>query len=228
MEISKRLEAITQLISKGNIVADIGCDHGYIPIYLITNKIAPKVYAMDINKGPFEKAKQHIAGYGLSAFIETRLSDGMTQLKIGEANSVVIAGMGGGLVIKILEQDKRLWNDIYEFILQPQSEIHKVREYLQQNGFEIVNENMIYEDGKYYPMMKAVRGDRREYSREELYFGPHLIAHKNSILKQYIKEQIRTKEKIVVHIGEKLEANNSKIILLKEELEMFNEVYRNL
>ena len=143
MELSKRLHAVAGLVTEGASVADIGTDHGYIPIYLVENRISPRVIAMDINRGPLERARFHIQEHGMEAQIETRLSDGLSALVPGEADTMIAAGMGGGLVIKILTQTPQVTDSLQEFILQPQSEIAKVREYLNSNGFISVAEDMV-------------------------------------------------------------------------------------
>ena len=94
MELSKRLTAVAGLVTEGASVADIGTDHGYIPIHLIEQNLSPKVIAMDINKGPLERARIHIAGYGMSDRIETRLSDGLAAVKPKEVEEMIVAGMG--------------------------------------------------------------------------------------------------------------------------------------
>ena len=158
MELSKRLYAVASLVTEGASVADIGTDHGYIPIYLTEQKIASKVIALDINKGPLERARMHIIGHGLKDQIETRLSDGLKAVDPGEVDTMIAAGMGGGLVIKILEEGKDVVDQLYTCILQPQSEIQRVREYLATNHLKIIAEDMVEEDGKFYPMMKVVHG----------------------------------------------------------------------
>ena len=136
MELSKRLYAVAALVTEGASVADVGTDHGYIPIYLIQEKIASRVIAMDINKGPLERARDtYSEEQGLSDRIETRLSDGTQALVPGEADTLITAGMGGGLVIHILEDGKEVISQMKTCILQPQSEIDKVRRYLTQEQF---------------------------------------------------------------------------------------------
>ena len=159
MELSKRLYAVASLVTEGASVADIGTDHGYIPIYLTEQKIASKVIALDINKGPLERARMHIIGHGLKDQIETRLSDGLKAVDPGEVDTMIAAGMGGGLVIKILEEGKDVVDQLYTCILQPQSEIQRVREYLATNHLKIIAEDMVEEDGKFYPMMKVIHGE---------------------------------------------------------------------
>ena len=109
MELSKRLTKVASLVTEGASVADIGTDHGYIPIYLIENQIAARAIALDINKGPLERARMHIVGHGLKGQIETRLSDGLKEVKPGEVDTMIAAGMGGGLVIKILREESLWW-----------------------------------------------------------------------------------------------------------------------
>ena len=157
MELSNRLKAVADMISAGNIACDAGCDHGYVSIYLIQKNICPRVIAMDVNEGPLAQAREHINAFGLGEYIETRLSDGVMALSVGEADSLILAGMGGRLVIKILTEGKEKISAMKELILQPQSEIDTVRAYLPRIGYKISEEDMVYEDGKYYPMMKAMR-----------------------------------------------------------------------
>ena len=106
---------------------------------------------MDVNEGPLLRAKAHIREWGLENYIETRLSDGVQALKRGEVQSVVIAGMGGPLMEKILLEGREVLLEISELILQPQSEIAHFRKFLAQQGYRIVQEDMIEEEGKYYP-----------------------------------------------------------------------------
>jgi tRNA (adenine22-N1)-methyltransferase len=154
--LSKRLEAIASLITPGYIVADVGTDHGYIPIYQIQQNRSPSAIAMDLRKGPLQRAADHIQSCGLSDRIQTRLSDGTAALGVGEADTIVVAGMGGELVLHILTDGEAVCRSAKELILQPQSEIAGVRRYLREHAYRIVAENMIYEDGKYYPMMRVV------------------------------------------------------------------------
>lgn len=229
MELSKRLQAVADLVSDGEVVADIGTDHGYIPIYLVQSKKCSKVYAMDINEGPYLRAKQHIAGYGLSTYIETRLSNGLHALEVGEASAIIIAGMGGGLVTKIMEQDKHLWDSIHEFVLQPQSEIDKVRSFLWMNQWEICEEEIVYEDGKYYPMMRIIRGSEPEYSVAELRYGRKLIEKKHPVLLRFLEKEIALKEQVLSSLEGKTGTHIEKrMIDLRDELEVAYEVQRHL
>ena len=156
MELSKRLEAVAAFVTAGYTLADIGTDHAYIPIELVRTGHIPQAIAMDVNRGPLERAEENIREHGLSERISTRLSDGFSAMEPGEADSAVIAGMGGGLTIRILKEGERVVNTLKECILQPQSEIEKVRAFLLEEGFLFIAEDMVEEDGKYYPMMKVM------------------------------------------------------------------------
>ena len=175
MELSNRLQAVADLLDYHEAIADIGCDHGFVSIYLIESKKASKVLAMDVNKGPLERAREHVSEKRLSTYIETRLSDGAKAINYIkdedgisklEVQAALIAGMGGRLMIRILQDSLDKFTSMDEFILQPQSEIPKVRQFIREIGYHIEKENMIFEDGKYYPMMKVVRGKANEVSLE--------------------------------------------------------------
>ena len=173
------------MVTRGYRLADIGTDHGFVPIWLVRNGVIPSAIAMDVNRGPLERAREHIAQAGLEGYIRTRLSDGLAGLRKGEADSILIAGMGGALTLRILEKDPPQSLGAAELILQPQSEISKVREYLCTSGWKIDAEDMVLEDGKYYPMMHCVRGEMT-LTPEEAEFGPCLIASGHPVLRKYL------------------------------------------
>lgn len=151
--LSKRMAAVARLVPCGVSACDIGCDHGFVAIYLVREHICPRVIAMDINQGPLSRAKEHIESAGLSSYIETRLSDGMEKLNIGEADCIIAAGMGGRLTVKILNDFPEKRKSLRYLVLQPQSELAFVRRYLRSEGLVIRKEDMVLEDGKFYPMM---------------------------------------------------------------------------
>ena len=186
-ELSKRLQAVADLVTPGMRLADVGTDHAYIPIYLTQNGVVPSAIAMDINKGPLERADAHILEHGLDGKIVTRLSDGLVNLKIKEADTMIAAGMGGGLVIHILNEDPAKTRSLKELILQPQSELAKVRRYLEEYRFRIVAEDMVEEDGKYllekaHPVMGA-------------YLKKELSVNQGVYEKLRVQESERTKER---------------------------------
>lgn len=144
---------------KGLVVADVGCDHGYVSIYLLQSGIAKAAIAMDVRKGPLSGAYDNIREYGLLESIETRLSDGLNKLSSGEANALIVAGMGGKLMMRILEEGDPGMLGISQGILQPQSDLDEFRAYLRDKGYIIADEKVLLDDGKFYFPMRVVFGD---------------------------------------------------------------------
>lgn len=145
------------LVPKGAAACDIGCDHGFVAIYLAEKKISPRVIAMDINKGPLLRAKEHIESMSLSTYIDIRLSNGLEKLETGEAECMIAAGMGGRLTVRIMSDYPEKLRSLRYLVLQPQSELSLVRRFLREQGFVIRREDMVLEEGKFYPMMLAER-----------------------------------------------------------------------
>ena len=153
--LSNRMQALTDMVTPGTVITDVGCDHGFVSVYLVQKGLSPRVIAMDVRSGPLERAREHIREYGLQDRIETRLSDGLHGLKTREANGMICAGMGGPLMEKILTEGREQAKEFRELILQPQSEIPHFRTFLMEEGYLLMDENIIYEEGKYYFMMKV-------------------------------------------------------------------------
>ncbi len=195
MKLSKRLGVIASFVPEGSLVADVGTDHGYIPIHLVQEGIAKSAIAMDVREGPLLRARTHIKEAGLEDLIEVRLSDGLLKLEKNQADCVVIAGMGGELIIHILEEARHLWDSIAYWVLSPQSELYKVRKFLKEHEFSIQRETMIKEDGKFYTVMGINRGnwDLEESDCESGFrYGRHLLDSKDPVLKEYLeKEQMQ-------------------------------------
>ena len=203
MQLSQRLSSVASMVTAGNCLADVGTDHGYVPIYLYERNVIPRAIAMDINKGPLERAALHIAESGMKDVIETRLSDGLTALRPKEADSIVIAGMGGPLMIRILSAYPEVTASAKELILQPQSEIAEVRIWLYEQGYEIVEEHMVYEEGKYYPMFKAVKNpEAKKLSYLEYKFGRLEVLKEKEVLKDFILRELSNKQNILQKLEE--------------------------
>ena len=223
IRLSKRLTALAGLITPGHHLADIGTDHGYIPIYLCQKNVIPSAIAMDIGKGPLQQATAHIGQQGLSDRIETRLSDGLAALQPGEADTILIAGMGGGLVMKILSEGAHALTGEEELILQPQSEIAQVRQYLRAHGMQIVEEEMILEDGKYYPMMKVMQGKTPETTEDSVTeqvedaFGPVLLQKKHPVLREWLERELRVVNTVCDQLS--MQPENERISIRKTQVQ---------
>lgn len=174
------------MITPGLPVADIGCDHAYLPIYLVRENMAPYVIACDINTGPVERACENIEEVELSDRIDVRQGDGLSVIKPGEVKSVVLAGMGGKLMMRILSDGSDVLENVSEIIMEPQSEVSQLRHYLQDNGFRIISENMVNDETKFYPVIKAVPGEMNW--DKEIYFryGKILLREENPVLHEFL------------------------------------------
>lgn len=205
-------------VKSGGIVADIGCDHGFTSIYLMEKKLAKGVIAMDINKEPLKRAKEHILEYNMEKYIDTRLSDGAKELKKGEADTILISGMGGALIVKILSESIGIIKDVSELVLSPQSEIYLVRHFLHDNGFKIESEDMVKEQGKFYVIIRAVPGRQYFADSTGYIYGEFLINNKNKVLKEYlIKEQKRISDVLKDFPKEAGKKLGTRMAVLKEE-----------
>lgn len=151
-KISKRLCTAASFVRDGAVVADIGTDHAYLPIFLALNGKIKSAYASDINTGPIERANENIEKYGLKNIITTKVAPGLDGIENIKPSDIVICGMGGELIIKILENSPYIRDESVRLILQPMTHVKDVREYLQ-NGFYTIAENIIVEDGKIYQVL---------------------------------------------------------------------------
>ena len=208
--LSARMQALADMVTEGNRVCDLGCDHGFLSIYLVQRQISPGVLAMDVGKGPLMRAEEHVRKAELQNYITLRLSDGLKNYRVGEADTLLCAGMGGPLMQRLLAEGPEKAKSFRELILQPQSEIASFRKFLREAGFIIASENMVLEEGKFYPMMKAQPAERisgmtgarpqpdmckkpekKEQISRELgeRFGAHLLAQRHPVLWEYLKRE---------------------------------------
>lgn len=204
--LSARMQALANMVTEGNRVCDLGCDHGWLSIYLVQHKISPCALAMDVREGPLMQASAHVREAELGKYITLRLSDGLAGYSSGEADTLICAGMGGPLMQRILAADEAKAHSFQELILQPQSEIASFRRFLRESGWRVLREDMILEDGKFYPMMRAEpaesalskapegeteKPEKREPIPPELSdrFGPVLLLERHPVLWEFLKRE---------------------------------------
>lgn len=202
IHISKRLQAVAAMVSPGSRLADVGTDHGYVPIWLMQNNIISEALAMDINAGPLARARENIAQCGLDDHIKTRLSDGLKAMAPGEADSLVIAGMGGLLMKDILGSARQAGTlaCFQEMILQPQSDVDALRRALHGWGYCIDREDMVVDAGKYYVIMHVVAG-REHYDHDwEYIYGRCLLTSGHPVLKTFLTGQLESKQALLTKL----------------------------
>lgn len=191
-QLPKRLETIIERMPDAGCLADIGCDHAYVAIEAVRRGRAARALACDVRKGPLQQAAEHILCAGLAGKIETRLSDGLEKVAPGEADTVVVAGMGGPLMERILQG--RL-GDFAHFVLSPQSEIPHFRRFLLTEGMQIDEETMLIDEGKYYVILNvskradATSSDSMYVTEEDFLYGGRLLHRLDPVLKSFLEKE---------------------------------------
>lgn len=220
-----RLEAIASLIDKCDTLADIGTDHGYIAEMALKDNLCNRVIATDINKGPLNSAINHLSKMGLSRQVDFRLGSGLTVINENEVDCAVIAGMGGELIAKILEDSKTVSKSIKSFVLQAMTNIDILRKYLYDNGYTISEEKLIKEYHHYYFIIKAIKGD--SICADEIYYeiSKYLLEQKDILLLEYINKIIDLNNKIIENLKNSIKEDSSiKLNELKSKNKKLNEL----
>ena len=188
--LTPRLKAAASLVRGGGILADIGTDHGYLPIYLIESGKISKAIAADIGKMPLENARKSVEQNALSDKISLRLSDGLRGFSPDDADEFVFAGMGGTLITEKLAETEWIKNEKYHFVFQPQSRAEELRQFLFENGFQIEEEIATNEGRRVYIAFSAFyNGEKTECSYADCFLGKLSPTEdaKNHIKKQIIR-----------------------------------------
>lgn len=185
--ISKRLLCCAALVPAGSRVADIGTDHGYLGIYLLKNGLAAHVLACDLRPMPLQTARENAARFGVGEAMEFRLSDGLEKLSPDSADTIVCAGMGGDLIVRILAACPWIQNGAYRLILQPQSAGQALRLWLAENGFALEQELPVRDGGFLYTVLSArYDGLARTLSPGEQFVSPALRSGGGELVEAYL------------------------------------------
>ena len=210
MKLTDRLLKIASLVSDGKKIADIGTDHGYIPVYLLKEGKVPFAVLADVNKGPLDNAHKEVIQNNLLDKVDLRLGSGIEVLEIGEVEEVIIAGMGGILISELLEAKKEVAHNVEKLILQPMQAQEELRYYLLNNGYEILEEVLVREDFRIYEIIVAKYTGKNTIIEDEIYYevGIKLLENKDSLFNDFIEKKIKTYSSIV----NKLEGKNGEAI----------------
>ena len=214
VNISKRLKTVAESVSECEVVADIGCDHGFLPIYLLLTNRAKKAIAMDLRKEPVRRAGEHIASFNLSDRIQTRQSNGLEGLKRGEVDTITITGMGGMLMRDILEAGKDKLEYGNRFVFSPQSDVDAFRKYLDDNEFEITNEQIIFEAPRFYMIINATykKGSKMNLSDLELRFGRDFNKRDSKVLQDFLNREMYNNGILCGQLSDEVKKGNLAVV----------------
>lgn len=193
--ISDRLLCCASMVQPGAKVADIGCDHGYLGIYLLREGVASFVAASDLRPQPLEKAKINSRQYETADRMEFSVADGLDAVRPDSVDTVVCAGMGGDSIAHILEQAKWTRDPAYTFILQPQTSGNDLRRWLGENGFAIEEEKLVRDSGFLYFTIRTRYGGGRPLTPGEQYLSPQLLNCGSELLPEYFDRVLSALEK---------------------------------
>ena len=222
MKLTDRLLKIASLVTEGKRVADIGTDHGYIPVYLLNQGKVPYAILADVNKGPLEKARGEVRHNKLLDKVDLRLGSGIEVLVKGEVDEVIIAGMGGILISELLEAKLEVAHSVDKLILQPMQAQNELRKYLLNNGFEILDEVLVKEDFRIYEIIIAKYTGKNTVVSDEIYYevGTKLIENKDPLLNEFIDKKIYMYNSIIKKIeGKSSEGIEKKLKESKDSIE---------
>ncbi|UNC92983.1 tRNA (adenine(22)-N(1))-methyltransferase [Candidatus Contubernalis alkaliaceticus] len=194
MKLTPRLQTIADSVPGGCTVADIGTDHGYLPVYLVEEKNSPYVIAGDVNEKPLAKAGQLVHSLNLQEIISVRLGDGLKIIELEDrVEVIIIAGMGGKTVCGILEESPEITAGIKMLVLQPMVNIPHVRFWLGENNFAIIDEKIAQEGKHFYVIIMAVPGEGEQLDDVQLELGPRLLEKKDvdPLFKAFFEHKMR-------------------------------------
>jgi len=198
--ISKRLLCCASMVPQGAKVADIGCDHGYLGIWLLKEGVASRVSACDLREKPLEKARQNAASFGTADRMTFHVADGLSALDPASVDTIVCAGMGGDCIAHILSEAPWVWDPAYTLILQPQTSGNDLRRYLGENGFTIEKEDLAQDGGFLYFTMRVRYGGGRPLTPGEQYLSRPLLACGSDLLPAYFDRILSALEQTVAGI----------------------------
>ena len=224
--LSDRLATVGQHVESGSRLADIGSDHAYLPINLALNGVIDYAVVGEVRQGPLENSKHEIAKEGLTDKLHPRLADGLAAIEPNDnIDHITIAGMGGALISHILETGKDKLTGKEKLILQPNVGEENVRRWLQSYGYTITAEEILAEDGHTYEIIVGQKlAGQPEYSRADLFFGPHLRQEKNAVFLQKWRDELSQKKVILKNIQQSQKSEPEKIEQFTTEIKMIEEM----
>ena len=219
--ISKRLELVASFVPQGAILLDVGSDHAYLPIELIERGQIESALAGEVVEGPYQSAVKNVEAHGLKEKIQVRLANGLAAFEEADQVSVItIAGMGGRLITRILEEGLDKLANVERLILQPNNREDDLRIWLQDNGFQIVAESILEEAGKFYEIL-VVEAGQMKLSASDVRFGPFLSKEVSPV---FVQKWQKEAEKLEFALGQIPERNLEERQVLVDKIQAIKEV----
>ena len=219
--ISKRLELVASFVPQGAILLDVGSDHAYLPIELIERGQIESAIAGEVVEGPYQSAVKNVEAHGLKEKIQVRLANGLAAFEEADQVSVItIAGMGGRLIARILEEGLDKLANVERLILQPNNREDDLRIWLQDNGFQIVAESILEEAGKFYEIL-VVEAGQMKLSASDVRFGPFLSKEVSPV---FVQKWQKEAEKLEFALGQIPEKNLEERQVLVDKIQAIKEV----
>lgn len=225
--LTPRLEAIAEMVESGVTLADIGTDHGYLPLALLKRGVIQSAIAADVNEKPLESAKRNTPD-NLKEKMQFRLGNGLEPIQAGEVDQIVIAGMGGELISEILSSDWRKTRSFSSLILQPMVKVAHLRQFLKENGFCIVDETMVQEGNKFYQIIKVKHGQEQKLQPIHLEIGVGIIGKGGPALDAFLSFRISRIDRILSQLDQCGNEKQKEREAWKRKREELLEVKRNV
>lgn len=224
IKLSKRLECIADMVDNSSVIADIGCDHALLDIYLSQKKIIKKSIACDITIGALDQAKKNISINNIKN-IDTRLGDGLEPINDDDnIDTIVMSGLGDQKIINVLNNNKNKLKSVNSIIIQSNTGIYNIRKYLTSIGYFIENEKLIKERNIIYVVIKFSKGNNK-YTKKELMYGPLLLKNKDNLFNELLINKINKNNYVI----RKLPSNKiiKKIVLKLRNLSIKSMLKKN-
>lgn len=226
INLEERLAQLAAMVDQGARIADIGTDHAYLPIELVNTGKVNFAIASDVAKGPLQNAQNDIKQAGLQEKISARLGSGLVTIKKeDQIDTVIIAGMGGKLMVDLLQEAKQKGKLYPTLILEPNIGEPNVRKWLEENNYQIVQEKIIEVSGHIYELIKAVHGEKEyKLTLKEINFGPLLLQEKSEVFKKKWQNQLVYQTKLIDNLNKAKNKDTEKIKQTEDLIEMIKEV----
>lgn len=219
--ISKRLELVASFVPQGAVLLDVGSDHAYLPIDLVERGRIKSAIAGEVVEGPYQSAVKNVEAHGLKEKIQVRLANGLAAFEEADQVSVItIAGMGGRLIARILEEGLDKLANVERLILQPNNREDDLRIWLQENGFQIVSESILEEADKFYEIL-VVEAGQMKLSASDVRFGPFLSKEVSPV---FIKKWQKEATKLEFALSQIPEKNIEERQVLVDKIQAIKEV----